>query len=534
MHQHFQTHRPEVMGTSWMITADHPLAARAGTAVLESGGNAVDAAVAANLVLTVVRPHMCGFGGDLFALVCMEGAGKVEALNASGRAPSGASIESYAERGLQEIPEAGILTGTVPGAVSGWQALLERFGTRGLDRLLPEAIHYAENGFPMYPDLRQAIILRQPWLEQEPATAGLYCRGGQPAAIGELLVQPQMGRAYRMLAEQGPDAFYRGTLGRALVEYSRKKNGLFSQADLAGHQADWVTPVSTTYRGVEICTQPPNSQGIALLMQANYLENVDVGGMAPDQAELLHLMVEGKKLAFADRDRYVCDPEFHPVPIRELLDKDLARRRAGTIDPKQAARSVDPSSFTRGGEDTVYLAVVDGQGNAVSLIQSIYEPFGSCAMVPETGMFLHNRGRGFSLDPAHPNRLEPGKRPYHTLHPAMVLKKGRPCLVLGSPGADGQTQTVMQLITAMIDFQARPQEAMEAPRWRSEPDGTLLLEGRFPAASVEALRERGHRVKVLDDWDEVMGSSQAIRIDSETGVVCGGADPRRQAYAIGR
>ena len=534
MTHHFQTHRPELMGTGWMITADHPLAARAGAAVLEAGGNAVDAAVAANLVLTVVRPHMCGFGGDLFALVFMEQTGKTEALNAGGRAPSRATIEAYARRGLGSIPETGILTGTVPGAVAGWQALLERCGTRRLDQLLPEAIHYADNGFPMYPDLREAIVQRRPVLEQDQSTAGLYLRDGNPPAVGERLVQPQMGRALRLLAEQGPEAMYHGELGQALVRYSRREDGLFSEDDLAGYRADWVDPLSTDYRGHAVCTMPPSSQGIALLMQANLLESVDVRAMAPDQPELLHLMVEGKKLAFADRDRTICDPDFHPVPIKALLDKEAAGRLAQGIDPGRAARSVPPRSFTRGGEDTIYLAAVDGQGNAVSLIQSLYESFGSCCLVPETGMFLQNRGRGFTLDPEHPNRLEPGKRPYHTLHPVMILKKGRPYLVLGSPGADGQTQTVMQLLTALLDFQAGPQEAMEAPRWRSEPDGSLLLEGRFPEASIAALRALGHRVTVVGDWDGVMGSSQAIRCDRAQGVLRGGADPRRQAYAIGR
>ena len=534
MNKHFQTHRPEVMGSDWMVTADHPLAARAGATVLESGGNAVDAAVAANLVLSVVRPHMCGFGGDLFALVYLDGPGQLRALNASGRAPGQAGIEAFQSRGLDRIPESGVLTGTVPGAVSGWQELLSNYGTMSLDRLLPEAIHYAENGFPVYEELRQAIAFRQPLLERQEAAAGIYCPKGRLPAAGELLVQPQLAKSYRVLAAEGPDGFYQGELGLALVKASREQGGLFSPEDLAGHRADWVEPLSTDYRGLQICTQPPNSQGLALLMQANLLEHFEAAGLGPDRAELIHLMVEAKKLSFADRDRYVCDPAFHDIPLGELLDKDLARRRAGGIDPGQAAENVSPGRFTKGGQDTVYLAVVDGQGNSVSLIQSIYEPFGSCFMVPETGMFLHNRGRGFSLDPDHPNRLEPGKRPFHTLHPAMVLRDGQPLIVLGSPGADGQTQTVIQLIAALIDFQARPQEAVEAPRWRSEADGSLLLEGRFPKAAIQTLSSLGHRVTVLDDYDGVMGSSQVIAIDRERGVLSAGADPRRQAYAIGR
>jgi len=529
----FSRHRPLVMGTEWMITADHPLAAQAGAAVLEAGGNAVDAAVAANLVLGVVRPHMCGLGGDLFALIYAAKAGRFKALNASGRAPARASLEFYRSRGHTVMPENGILTATVPGAIAGWQAALERYGTLGLDRLLARAIDYAEGGFPMYQELRVALEQRRDLLARSPAAAETFLPGGRIPEVGRRLVQPRLARSLRKLADQGPDAFYRGDLGRALVALSEASGGLFGPEDLAGHTVNWVEPLRTGYRGYEVCTQPPNSQGIALLMQANILENFDLAGLGPTSGELVHLMVEAKKLAFADRDRYVCDPDFHPVPVGPMLSKDQAKKRAGLIDPQAAAKSPAPSQLG-GGEDTIYLAVVDAQGNAVSLIQSLYEYFGSGVMVPETGMILHNRGRGFSLDPEHVNRIEPGKRPYHTLHPAMILKDGRPRIVLGSPGADGQTQTVMQLTANLLDFGADVQETNEAPRWRSNPDGSLLLEGRFPAETVAHLRARGHDLKVLDDWDMIMGSSQAILIDRERGVLAGGADPRREAYAIGR
>jgi gamma-glutamyltranspeptidase/glutathione hydrolase len=243
-------------------------------------------------------------------------------------------------------------------------------------------------------------------------------------------------------------------------------------------------------------------------------------------------MVEAKKLAFADRDKYVCDPAFHAVPVEQLLDKNYARKQIERIDPAAAARAVAASDFT-GGSDTIFLAVVDGDGNAVSLIQSLFEAFGSCTMVPETGIILHNRGRGFTLEPDHVNCLEPHKRPYHTLHPAMILKDGRPYIVLGTPGADGQTQTVIQMTTSMLDFKANVQEATEAPRWRSNPDGTLQLEGRFPPETIAELRAKGHKVELLPDWHQIMGSSQAIMLDTDQGILMGGADPRRQAYAIG-
>ena len=528
----FSTHRPLVMGIDWMITADHPLAAQAGAAVLEAGGNAVDAAVAANLVMAVVRPHMCGLGGDLFALIYMSAGQKIEALDASGRAPYAAGLEFYRAKGYTAVPETGILTATVPGAVAGWQAALEKHGTMSLDQLLPKAVKYAAKGFPAYAELRNALQDRRTYLEESPAAAETFFKNGRLPDVGELVVQPRLAESLKMLADEGADAFYRGPLGDALIGFSQASGGLFSHQDLMDHTVTWHEPIRTTYKGFEICTQPPSSQGIALLMQANMLENFDLARMGGfGRAEIVHLMVEAKKLAFADRDRYVCDPAFHPVPVDQMLAKNYAKRQIERIKPA-AARTVAPTEFT-GGSDTIYLAVVDSGGNAVSLIQSLFEFFGSCTMVPETGILLHNRGRGFTLDPDHVNRLEPHKRPYHTLHPAMILKDGRPYVVLGTPGADGQTQTVIQLITSMLEFKANVQEAVEAPRWRSHPDGTLQIESRFAPETIAALKAKGHRVALLPEWDQVMGSAQAIMIDSDHGILAGGADPRRQAYAIG-
>jgi gamma-glutamyltranspeptidase/glutathione hydrolase len=521
------------MGNRFMITADHPLAVQAGASVLEAGGNAMDAAICANLVLTVVRPHMSGMGGDLFALVYKSDTGALEALNASGRAPARATLDFFNEKGHDKIPEYGILTSTVPGAILGWQSALERHGTMGLDKLLARAIDYAEKGFGVYPDLQKAMHDRRPKLEGSKAAMDTFMPRGKVPEVGEVLHQPTLAKSYRLLADMGPDAFYKGPLGRALVEFSDKVGGLFSEEDLAAHTVNWLDPLKTGYRGYEICTQPPNSQGLALLLQANLLENFELGGLKADSPDLIHLMVEAKKLAFADRNAYVCDPEFFDIPLDKLLDKALAREQAARINPAKATAQPEPRRFTKGGDDTVYLAVVDEDGNAVSLIQSIYEAFGSCVMVPDSAMVLHNRGRGFSLDPHHPNCLAPGKRPYHTLHPAMILKDGKPAYVLGSPGADGQTQTVIQMTTAMLEFGADPQQAMEAPRWRAEPDGTLLMEGRFPSETIKSLEQKGHKIKVLDDWDEVMGSSQAISI-KQNGLRLGGADPRRQAYGICR
>ena len=529
----FNSYRPMIMGTKWLITADHPLAVQAGAAVLEAGGNAVDAAVAANLVMAVVRPHMCGLGGDLFALVYMAKEGKLKALNATGRSPHAATLDWYRQKGHKTMPTHGILTATVPGAVDGWQEMLDQCGTWKLADLLAQPIYYAGHGFPVYAELAKFITQRRELLKESPAAYQTFLPGGQVPKIGQRLVQKDLENSLRLLAQQGPRVFYQGELGEALVKFSSQAGGLFADKDLIDHSHTWDEPLSTDYKGYEICTQPPNSQGMALLLQANMLENYDLQKLGWGTAELVHLMVEAKKLAFADRDKHVCDPDFYPAPLSQLLDKGYAKARAGLIDPQKAAHNPPPGDFTQGGTDTIYLAVVDEQGNAVSLIQSLFEPFGSCVMVPGTGITLHNRGRGFTLKEGHVNRLEPHKRPYHTLHPAMVLKDGSPYMVLGTPGADGQTQTIIQLLVNMLEFGADPQQASDAPRWRSNSDGSLLIEGRFPAETVKGLTERGHKLEVLPDWSLIMGSSQTIMIDREHGVLLGGACPRRQAYALG-
>ncbi|MDJ0721452.1 MAG: gamma-glutamyltransferase [Desulfobacterales bacterium] len=517
-----------------MVTTDHPLATQAGAGVLEVGGNAVDAAVAANLVMTTVRPHMCGLGGDLFMLIYTASNDKLEVLNASGRAPSSATREAYRRQGYREVPETGIHAVTVPGAIAGWQAALERYGSLGLDTLLARALPYARDGFPVYAELVQFIRERREHLLADAAARETFLPGGRIPRVGQRLVQPRLAESYVALMEDGPDAFHRGRLGEALLTFSAGRGGFLTAADLDAHTVNWQRPITTDYRGFTITTAPPNSQGIALLMQANMLAHCDPAAMAVDSAELVHLMVEAKKLAFADRDAFVCDPDFHPVPVANMLRPEVASEKIARIDPERAAAIDPPRDVIRGGEDTVYLTVVDAAGNAVVLIQSLFEAFGACVMVPATGMLLHNRARGFTLQADHPNVLAPGKRPYHTLHPAMILRGGRPAILLGSPGADGQTQTNIQLAIDLIDFGADAQQANEAPRWRSNPDGSLMIENRFPQKTIEGLVTRGHDVRVLEAYATIMGSSQVIAIDHDNGVLQAGADPRRQAYAIGR
>ncbi|NIS59502.1 MAG: gamma-glutamyltransferase [Proteobacteria bacterium] len=533
MNAAFTSHRPVVMGTNWMITSGHPLASQAGAAILDKGGNALDAAIAANAVLGVVRPHMCGIGGDAFIILYVANEKAVKVLNASGRSPYGAERNFFVDKGMKKLPGKGILTATVPGAVDGWVTALEAYGTMPLDTLLQRAIGYAEGGFPVYRELSDVITSESPLLKSCPASAEIFLPNGKAPKTGELLVQRDLAESLKRIAAGGRDAFYREEIGRALVKCSGENEGLFAERDLEDCRSTWVEPIETTYKGHRICVVPPNSQGIALLMQANIIENFDLAKLGHNSTDYIHHFVEAKKLVFADRDTYVCDPDFHHIPVEKMLSKDYARERMSRIDPNRAALNVSPTQFSSRGEDTIYLAVVDGEGNAVSMINSLYEAFGSGTVVEGTGIMLHNRGKDFSLNPAHVNAIEPHKRPYHTLSPCMVLRGERPSLVLGSPGADGQTQTLLQVIANIIDFKADVQGAIESSRWRSNPGNNLLVEGRFPTAVVEGLKAKGHQIEVLPDWSAVCGGAQGIIIDREEGVLLGGADPRRQAYAIG-
>jgi gamma-glutamyltranspeptidase/glutathione hydrolase len=518
------------MGTNWMITSGHPLASQAGAAILVKGGNALDAAIAANAVLGVVRPHMCGIGGDAFIILYVASKKEIKVLNASGRSPYGATRDFFTKKGMRKIPDKGILPATVPGAVDGWITALDEYGTMPLGILLQRAIGYAEGGFPVYKELSDVIGNESPLLKSCPASAEIFLPNGKPPKPGELLVQHDLAESLKKIATGERDTFYGGEIGWALVKCSRENSGLFAEKDLEDCRSTWVEHIETTYKGYRICVVPPNSQGIALLMQANIVENFDLAKLGHNSTDYAHLFVETKKLVFADRDTYVCDPDFYPVPVEKMVSKAYAKERMSRIDLNRAALDVSPTHFSSTGEDTIYLSVVDKEGNAVSMINSLYETFGSGTVVEGTGIMLHNRGKDFSLDPAHVNCIEPHKRPYHTLSPCMILKGDRPFMVLGTPGADGQTQTLLQVIANIIDFEADVQEAIESPRWRSNPGNNLRIEGRFPAAVVEGLKAKGHQIEILPDWSSVCGGAQGIIIDHKKGVLMGGADPRRQAY----
>lgn len=529
-------HRPDVTGTRGAVVAGHPLAAAAGHEVLQRGGNAVDAAVTMAAVLAVVRPHMNGVGGDAFALFYEGETGKVTALNGSGRAGRLATPQLFATRGLQEVPATGALSVTVPGAVSAWAAALERYGTLSLAEALEPAIRYAEEGFPVTATLQRDLEGTVRRLN-EPGREVFALDGGAPAA-GALLRNPALGRTLRVLATEGPAALYGGSIGRALAGFVEAEGGYLRLDDFARHTADWTEPISIVHQGKRVFTFPPNTQGLALLQQLEMADHFPLGEMGHNSPEYLHTLVELKKLAFADRDRWVADPAFSPAPLERLLDPGYLRSRAGLVGDHASAEvapglggpAADPAE---GDGDTVYLMAVDRWGNAVSWIQSLFHGFGSGLVEPTTGIVLHNRGAGFTLDPAHPNVIAPGKRPFHTLHPALVTDgEGRLEMTLGTPGGHGQTQSLVQVLNNVYRFGMAPQEAVEAPRFRSEAGLRLLLESRIPPAVRRELARRGHEIRVVDGWTATFGGVQVIRVHPQSGVLRTGADPRREAYGI--
>jgi len=501
-----------------------------------SGGNAVDAAIATNAALNVVYPHMCGVGGDAFFLIYDAGSRRLVGLNASGRAPARAEIGFFKSRGLESIPARGILPVTVPGCVDGWFTVNQKYGSMSLRRLLEPAIRYARQGVPVTAKLSKRTSEALPALSSRPASAKTFLRDGRALREGDMLVQAELAKTLRLIAEKGRDVFYNGELTKAIVEFSQRQDGLLSEKDFNSHSSTWVEPISTTYRGYRVYEMPPNTQGLTVLIELNLVEGYDLASLGCRSAECIHLLVEAKKLAFADRNEYVSDPDFVKAPIESLISKSYAARRRRKIAQSRAAKEFPHGSVAG---DTIYLAVVDGEGNAVSLIQSIYYSFGSGMTVDGTGIVLHNRGAYFSLNPEHANRIEPRKRTMHTLIPAMMFRNNELFAVLGTSGADGQPQTQLQMITGIIDFGLDIQEAIEAPRWLSgkrvleDPPDTLSVEQRIGAKVRSELAKKGHKVRVVDDFSEIMGTAQGITVDPETRVLSGWADPRGDGLALG-
>lgn len=549
-----------VLGTHGMVACAHYLATQAGLSILMQGGNAIDAAIAANAAMTVVSPSTCSAGGDLFILMWEAKTQKLHALNGSGRAPRAMTPELFASKRMKVIPERGPLSINVPGAVDGWFEALARFGSLPAETVFAPAIAFADEGMPVSPKLSNWLHLAsENILKRWESSAGVYLPDGNVPRTGEILRQPHLARTYRLLAKEGRDVFYKGSIARTITDYVQQCGGVLSIEDMQQHRSDWVVPISTTYRGYEVYEFPPNTQGIAALEMLNIVEAYDLRSLGYQSAEYLHLLLEAKKLAFADRDHYVSDPTFVDVPVERLLSKDYAERLRARINPQRAATYREAGPEEKEG-DTMYLCVADKDGNVVSLIQSLFNGFGSGVVGGDTGVMLHNRGSYFSLDPRHVNYLQPGKRTMHTLTPAMVMRDGVPYMAIGTMGGDAQPQVHVQLLSAMIDFGMNVQQAIAAPRWRSgrmrmtgpgRAQETLqgqrsvdrqaeqgiaevvMLERRFPNGVPLLLDLLGHRTIVKQEWDDSMGHAQAIVINPDTGVFEGAADPRCDGLALG-
>ena len=521
--------RSPVLATNGMIATSQPLASAAGLRVLMEGGNAVDAAITAAAVLNVVEPMMCGIGGDLFALYYEAETGTLHGLNATGRAGSRADAAQLRADGLTRMPGNGPLVVTVPGALDGWDELVSRFGTRPLGELLRPAIRHAEEGFPVSEIISVQWKSAESRLARHPGTADAYLVDGMRAPEhGEVFRSPDFAKTLKKIADQGAGVFYRGEIAEAIHDFLEAEGGFVTRDDLAAHDSTWVDPISTTYRGVEVFQIPPNSQGFVALEMLNILEGYDdLAALGHNSAAYLHRLIEAKKLAFADRDAYLGDPEHMRVSVETLISKRYAATRRSAIAPERAAREVAPGMTDDG--DTIYLTVVDKDRNAISLIYSLFGTFGSGLVVPGTGIALQNRGTGFSLEEGHPNELEPGKRALHTNMPGMAFRDGRPWLTYGVMGGDMQPQGHTQVLLNMIDFGMHVQKAGEMPRFRHGGSAVGIESGVDPD-TLAALTRMGHTLMTRFG---AYGGYQAIMIDWEGGVLLGGSDPRKDGAAMG-
>ncbi|WP_373459650.1 gamma-glutamyltransferase [Paenibacillus harenae] len=519
-------------GTKAMVVSPHYLASAAGIRMLEEGGNAYDAAVAVSACLAVVYPHMTSLGGDSFWLMHHHEEGVVRGYNASGR--SGRQAGSDAYEGAESIPTRGIKSiVTVPGMVDGWYAVHQKFGALGWAEVLAPAIDYAENGFPMSKDQYENTLKCEAVLAQTLETADIYLPGGGVVQPGETFKQSDMARTLRRLAEFGRDEFYKGETAKEIADYLQRQGGLLTVEDFASHHGDWTEPVKGSYRGYDLYQMPPNSQGFTGIMALHILEQFDLQAARHGSHAYYQLCIEALKLSFRDRNAYLSDPAFTEVPLDRLLSKEYAAQLAASIDMEQAS-GLQTKPI---GSDTAYAAVIDGDGNAVSFIQSLYFEFGSAVVGGSTGVLLQNRGSFFSLDPSHVNRLEPGKRTFHTLMPAMACKDGKPVILYGTQGGEGQPQTQTAIFTRMVDYGMDPQQAIDEPRWVwgrtwGEPTQELKMEGRISEAVLDSLAKAGHVVRRMNDFDGIMGHAHAIRRD-EYGNLQGGTDPRCDGAAIG-
>ena len=514
-----------------MIATSQTLASVAGLKALQDGGNAIDAAVTAAAVLAVIEPSMNGIGGDLLALVYDAKTRKIHGLDATGRSAYAATPQEYKRRGLTEMPGSGPLTVDVPGVVDGWHQLLTRFGTISLADALAPAIRFARDGFPV------AELMSHEWqnnfatLAADTQTAGTFLPHGRPLGHGEIFSNPRLARSLETIATEGRDAFYRGSIAEAIVADVKRRNGLLEMRDFADHAADWVEPISTNYRGVDLLEMPPSTQGFVALEMLNIMEGFDISSLGHNSADYLHVITEAKRIAFADRSAFLADRNHMPKSVLQMLtSKDYATSRRREISMSRAAVSYSSLDFAgKDLGDTIYLTAADGKGNVISFIQSLFSSFGAGFVAGDTGITLQNRGSGFVLTPGHPNEIGPHKRPLHTLVPAMLVKNGTPWISFGVMGGDNQAQAHAQIVANFVDFGMHVQEAGDAARMRHM--GTeLALESDIGSQVRKALEAKGH---VIRDGRGQVGGYQAICIDPHSGVLLGGSDLRKDGSAIG-
>jgi gamma-glutamyltranspeptidase len=543
------------MARSGMVVTPHYLASQAGIDVLQRGGNAIEAAIAGAATVAVVYPQANSIGGDNFWLIYDARESAVRAINASGRSGSLATVDYYKARGFDRIPARGYAAAnTVPGAVSGWEQAfnhsqrisrtMERSAMAWKDLLQP-AIKYAAEGFPVSKHHADRSLIDFNTgekvfgnLQRFEECRKIFCdANGRPWRCGDVLLQSDLASVLGLIAEKGAKEFYHGDIARSIISEMEAHDGTLTLADFHSHTANWVEPISVDYRGYRAYNLPPNTQGMAALGCLNILNFFDLSRIHDGTADYYHLMAEVTKAAFEERDRWVTDPEFAEIPIEKILSKEYGREQANRI---RQSKGSTPSAATISGGDTVWIGVVDRDGNAVSLIQSICDGFGSGIVPKGTGIVMQNRGKFFHLDDSSPNRLVPRKRTLHTLIAGMLLKDGKPGLVYGTMGGEGQPQTQTALVTRIVDFGYTPQEAIEAPRWLqgrfldlTQPATQLHLEGRVNDSVVTELRRRGHTVSMTTDYSDMMGHAGAIFIDRSSLVLHGGADPRGDGSAVG-
>ncbi len=533
--------RSEVIAANGMAATSQPLATQIAIDILKQGGNAIDAAIAANAALGLMEPTGCGIGGDLFAIVWSAKEGKLYGLNASGRSPYGLSKSYFMEKGYAKIPSHGPLPVTVPGCVDGWFALHQKFGKLSMGHILAPAIRYAREGFPLSELIAYYWGRSVPFLSKFPNFSEIFTIDGRAPRKGEIFKNPYLAATYEKIAREGRDAFYKGNIARTIAEYMQHQGGFLSYRDLAEHTSEWVEPVSTDYRGYRVWELPPNGQGIAALQMLNILEGYDLAGWGFGSVEYIHHFVEAKKLVFEDRAKFYADPDFNRIPVAELISKEYAARRRALLDSHRAARRYDAGNPALENGDTIYLTTADREGNMVSLIQSNYRGMGS-GMTPDgLGFILQDRGELFTLEEGHFNEYAPHKRPFHTIIPAFVTKDGQPFMSFGVMGGATQPQAHVQIIVNIVDFGMNLQEAGDAPRilhqGSSQPTGEVMedggnvyLETGIPYETIRELAKMGHHI----GYDVgSYGGYQAIMYDPVQRVYYGASESRKDGQAAG-